>query len=444
MAFTLSYSEIWKKVSYNWTTYNIFWESSVNLPDGWSGWTILETYNSVSASWLSVWDYVGAYIWKVTSDTATRALLKVSIQAYYNSSWETRRVVFNRYLNFSWEDTWVFWTFVKIWKEIDDSATNYRIKIEVDSKTWYQTFTVTNTPSWSWGISMTDKATWKSLVVNWSVVQTAYGKTFNREPAYSGWWNWSNWTCSWETSFDLTNFQIGNEVLCFSINLRAGSTANWKKLTVSCQVQKSKNSEWVSDWMWRLERSDTVNSWYTYAYSWYMGIDKDEIWNDATSYRLKWNWECTNGDTGFTYSFFDISNLSIDTTICPAWALWVEWNHLCYTDNILEEIWYNGYGYKHKIWYQSWYSSYVWTDKSWMIWIQDSGSYADRIHYVDSSWYHRATDLPLWWYWWYATAPWKQWYLWVWAYNADYWYWYLCFVDSSWVKHRIMNPDLSS
>lgn len=442
MALTVN-SDRWKAFIYNDTTYNVFWEENINL-DYAVHWTVTQHFSTVNASSLNMWDFV--FVWKadIASTTATTINAYVAFQWYRDWVWETLHVPFDK--SYSIEQWWnlaLCYAWYCSAAYINSTMTDYRITYVIWNKFWTDSFSITNAPYWTTWIWVDASSTWKSLIVDWSVVQTAYWKTFNREPAYSASsWN-AEWRASWESSFNLTNFQIWNEVLCFALTLIAWTATQWEKVTTKMRLQKMVNGVWTSNWTWEYTWTDTFTAWLEYAYSWYMWIDKDEIWDDASDYRLRRSWDWDKWHGWYTYTFFMVTNLNIDTTVCKSWYLWVEWNNLCYTDNILDEVWRDGYWYKHKIWYES-YSDYVGTDKAWSIRIQSSWTYPNRIHYVDSSWYHRVTSNPLWWYGWYSTASWAEWCIWVWAYSYLYWYGYLCYVDNAWTKHRIMNPDLSS
>lgn len=444
MAYTLDSSQ-WKWYTYDWYTYMIFWEQYPYTDDIYY-WEIYQSFSSLDASSLSLWDWAFCRIWHITSDSPWHsAYVSIQLQWYRNWTWETLYVVTDSNYNFS---TWVprtfaFWAFCDA-HTVNSTMTDYRMRVLVwASGRWSDEFSILDAPYVNPWISVDASSTWKSLIVDWSVVQTAYWKTFNREPPYSqSWWN-SERRASWESSFNLTNFQIWNEVLCFALTLKAWSATDWEVVDTTMRVQKYKDWARVSQGTWSHSWTYTYQAWLIYSYSWYMWIDKDEIWNDATQYRLYRSREWDRGHWDYTYTYFTVSNLNIDTTPCPSWYLWVEWDNLCYTDNTLREVWLDWYGYKHKIWVQSWFMDYVWTDKAWYIRLQSWWNYPDRIHYIDSSWYHRATQNPLWWYGWYATVSGAEWYVWGWDRNAQYWYGYLCYIDSNWTKHRIMCPDLS-
>lgn len=280
--------------------------------------------------------------------------------------------------------------------------------------------------------------TGKSLTFNWSTAYTIYGRDFNPRqsdiPDPPSDWDSNTIRASWETSFNLSWFQYGNEV-CFCVATFHFSGENLRNTDIDITMVFQKYSGgWQNAW-WVYYDTVKFNSASWMQWKWrYVWIDSDEIWDDATQYRFLvqvsgW-WEYEEFTAPFT-----ISNLSFDTTRHPSWYLWVEWQNLCYTDASYSSTrWY-----KHKINYDG---AYSWGSGSpWYIWLPTSST-DDHIYYTDANWYVRRTK---------SSQPrfdegddyaWSgnAWYLWVSdGYWAEDWYAHLCYVNNQWYKRRIIN-----
>ena len=280
-------------------------------------------------------------------------------------------------------------------------------------------------------------ATGKSLLDNWSNFFTFYWKDFNpnvpTRPATSQ----NQMTASWETSYDLADFQPGNEVCCCLFWFKNSGSDN---VYVSWDMYFKKKvwSTYYSEWMWHTSGWASISSdggWYMYYY--YVWIDYDEIQSWYSNYRFEIEWSSTDWSTDTIYCPISVSNLSFDSSFHKPWYLWIEWEYLCYTDAS-----YYGYQwYKHKINHDS----YSWPIKDpWYIRIPSSSS-DTRIYYTDAYGVTRRTHVasdrysPTW-------TP-NTWYVWtqyagkmrVPTWDTEDGYWYLCYVDSGWYKRRMWN-----
>ena len=270
---------------------------------------------------------------------------------------------------------------------------------------------------------------WKSLIVNDSTFYTFYGKDFNPNvPSRPSSWSRSTTRTSWETSFNLTWFWVGNEVCCCLFMPYNNDTSNSVYFSWDMYFQKSYNGTdyyyaWWEDSRWMYIANNDTN--YYYYYVW---VDEDEIWIWETYYRFHIEWSSTDGSHDTIDIPFRVSNLSFDDSLHDSGYLWIEWNYLCYTDWIYGSRWY-----KHKINYDTWYSWWSWDPwyiriPSWTTW---------RIYYTDEYWVVRRTHMADEQYWW--AVFWYPWYIYV--SDGDYteWYWYLCFVDGNWEVRRLWN-----
>lgn len=277
-------------------------------------------------------------------------------------------------------------------------------------------------------VSVSYKAVWKWIAIDWDEWFTFYWKDFN--PTVWTIPSWNTFQASDQTSwFDLSWFQPWHEVWCYVANLSV-SWVSWQLDTYN-RLQARINWSWTT--VWTFPYSDYVSGVNTWAWYMYFWVDYDEIWSYATNYRInmEWHldWESWEENTPFT-----IMNLDIDSTRHDSWYLWVEWSHLCYTD----ASWSSSRWYKHKIAYDSWYSEYVWTSKAWAIWLRPWDN--TRICYVDANWYSRRTYSSDAWYGW-NTNVWSSnaWYMWVSDWDEEDGYAHLCFIAPNWSKRRILN-----
>ena len=268
---------------------------------------------------------------------------------------------------------------------------------------------------------------WKWVMTDWSLFYDFYGKDFNPNvPSMS-----SSLTSAWiydETStFNLTWFQPWHEVWC-SVAIITNNDTSSRTQYVSVSFQQNNSTTWTynfgnvtvwPNWAWKVY----------YVYFW---IDYDEIWSGISSYKVIWDMLDDSAQASFS-----VSGLSIDSTKHSPWYLWIEWNHLCYTDATYSSTkWY-----KHKIQYDS-YTWWSW--EPWYIWIPTSST-DQRIYYTDAYWTVRRTHVasdrysPTW-------TP-NTWYVgtqYAWKMRVPTWdmedgYWYLCYVDSWWYKRRMWN-----
>lgn len=276
---------------------------------------------------------------------------------------------------------------------------------------------------------------WKWLQNNDGMTWVLYWDDFN--PSVPSWFlNASEcFAYNQTTNFDLAWFQPWHEVLWFVYEV---TEAYWyaPQITHTIHMDFLRSSDWSSWETWWYENitdtRDELSSWdfqWKRRY-WYAGVDYDEIWEWYTHYKFH---VYTNDWAYDLYSpTFTVSNLNIDSTRHPAWFMWVEWSHLCYTDATHYSTWY-----KHKIAYDWNYNSFVWTDYSWMIWLDTTTT--RKIYYVDEYWYKRRTYAARDWY--TPSSPWtnKSWAIWTstWWYSS--WWIHLCFVSSAGDKLRILN-----
>lgn len=276
--------------------------------------------------------------------------------------------------------------------------------------------------------------TWKSLVENGDTLYTIFWRDFNPrdsdipDPT-------PDTVASWETSFNLSWFQVGNEVCFCPLVIEVVWLKN-VTINYTMRFQKYKNG-WQNAW-WVHSHTDSLDSDdYWHYYRWYVWVDSDEIWTDATRYRFlieaSWWWVSWSDTAVFT-----VSGLSFDTSSHPSWYMRVEWTQLCFTDALISSTrWY-----AHRINPDSSYSaSYVWTDKAWYIWIPEYANNS-HIYYIDENGYTRRTkesqtrfDENNQYAW---TS--KSWYIWVSnGSSAAQWYGHLCYVNKEWYKRRIIN-----
>ena len=268
----------------------------------------------------------------------------------------------------------------------------------------------------------------KSLIVNNDTFFTFYGKDFNPNiPSRPSPRYWDQTMASWETSYDLNWFSVGNEVCCGFFIFWNTDLDNIVYVSWDMDFQKSYNGSTYYSTGWKESKSMYIqpdNSDWAYYYVW---VDSDEIWIWETYYRFHVEWSSTDGSTGTINIPFTVSNLSFDDSLHPSWYLWVEWNYLCYTDATEWNRWY-----KHKINYDSytWWSGDPWyirvpENTSWYIYYTDANGRVRRTHFADER------------YGW--SRYWTPWYIYVSNGNYTQWYWYLCFVDGNWELRRMWN-----
>ena len=447
MAINLTYADIWKWYTYNWTNYMVFWQPTYHRY-WWFGATIYQSIDgtTLNASSLSAWQFACIHIIRVKADT---------------NEWDVQIVSWLRWKrNWTWEILNIDRNFVtshfNAWTEIQYASaldcnsewiqawiTEYRYQFTVF---WYNTrytyFNVSNAPNPPQWVDVEDISVWKNLVVDWSMVEKFYGKNIFQESRWSWWWSDLVRT-SWETSFNLSSFQIWNVVCVSTFVVSVQNSSDWETIYMECWLEKQKNWNRMDTWYTHQKWEFTVEGWYRYWFWNQARIDYQWVWNDATNYRFVWTYHTSWWSADTRYIIFSISNLDIDVTPYKSWYLWVEWQHLCYTDAKGDMMSVPWYWYKHKMPIDTSQYEDVWTDKSWYIWIDDSWSYPNRLYYVDEYWIKRRTWA---WYWFIAwttsTSSSNSWYIRVsrWWYQADN---YLCFVAYNWTKYRIMNTDLS-
>lgn len=267
----------------------------------------------------------------------------------------------------------------------------------------------------------------KSLIIDWSTFFTFYWQDFNPNvPSRPS--HFDSVTTSWETSYNLSWFQVGNEVCCWVFVFDNDSLTDSVYISWDMEFQKSYNGSdyypaWWSESSWGSASPNSRKAVY-----YYVGVDNDEIWIWETYYRFHIEWSSTDGSTGTINIPFRVSNLSFDDSLHPSWYLWVEWNYLCYTDGTHNSRWY-----KHKINYDTGYS--WWSGEPWYIWV---GSWTTwRIYYTDAYWVVRRTHLADQWYG--SRRYGSSWYIYVSNGNYTEWYWYLCFVDGNGELRRLWN-----
>lgn len=241
------------------------------------------------------------------------------------------------------------------------------------------------------------------------------------------------------SSFDLTNFQPWHEVWCAVFWLEN----DWDSavsFTLYWDFQRYAN--WSRETTWSFPWSDTIQPNWWYYYWWmYFGVDDDEIRDWYTNYRIRWRWAAWWETIWPLYTAFTVYNLNIDSNLYTPWCLWIEWDHLCYTDSTWYESWHDGYWYLHRIAYDSDYYIPVGTEYAWSIWFENQWITAmRRIYYVTEDWYLTRT---YWYQQWYGTpsSPWTQyaWCIRVPTWDMQYWYWHLCYITADWEKLRVLN-----
>lgn len=283
--------------------------------------------------------------------------------------------------------------------------------------------------------------TWvgKSLIVNGDTFFTFYWQDFNpNTPPSPSTWNKNTTYASWETSYNLSWFQVGNEVCCglfgFENNASSSVYVSW-----DMYFQKSYNGSTYYNAGWDESRWADVAGSGRYFYYNYVGVDDDEIWIGANYYRFHIEWSSTDWSSWTINIPFTVSNLSFESGLHKSGYFRVEWNYLCYIDGTWWEMWNNWYGYKHKINYDTGYS--WWSGDPWYVWIPSSND--NHIYYTSANGTVRRTHISSSWYgyYWSNYAPsWaKPWMIWVSDGDAEDWYGYLCYVNSQWQLRRMWN-----
>lgn len=253
----------------------------------------------------------------------------------------------------------------------------------------------------------------------------------------SWWWDYINVIDAF-SSVNLIWFQPWLEV-CVNVAIIDNTGSSTETALIEVWFEQYKSWSWQK-WMDSFYYSETIESGDSYAYWTRVWIDPDEIRPGITSYRyfISINWERKATKS------FSVSNLSFDSSPHPAWYLWVEWNHLCYTAPSI----YSGSsstGYKHMIGYDENYSWWSWTP--WYIWIPSSSS-DHRIYYVTQNGYVYRTK---------ESYEWSGWSTYVGTANKWHirmtpsttsrpeqsWYNYLCYVDWWWYKRRMWIGEIS-
>ena len=278
----------------------------------------------------------------------------------------------------------------------------------------------------------------KSLKYNGSTAYTIYWRDFNPRqtdiPDPPSDWDRNTVRASGETSYNLSWFQCGNEVCFCTYTLHFVWLRN-TTMTVVMRFQKYVSWRVDAGWEDAYTTSYDSDDWIS-RHWYYVWIDSDEIWDDATQYRFLIQVSGGWLEESFTAPF-SVSWLSFDSSLHPAGYLWVQWTQLCYTDaSYSSSRWY-----KHIINMDGSYSATnVWSDKAWYIRLPDSTN-DNHIYYVDANWYTRRTkesqtrfDSS-------EASAWssKAWYIWVSsAYWAENWYAHLCYVNNAGLKRRII------
>lgn len=277
---------------------------------------------------------------------------------------------------------------------------------------------------------------WKWLQFDWTDTWILYWDDFN--PVDQSNYSADHCTVYQATSnFNLSWFQPWHEVWACAWEIRRDWP--WDSYTQTYWMDFKRGGTIVRHRQyyvnWGSITEDQYSRWWWWCYFW---IDKDEIWAWDNNYEVEIY--ATDGTWSDSRSF-TISNLSIDSSYHKSWYLWVDWAHLCYTDNTGDEVWMNGYWFKHKIAYDSSYSTSVWSSNKWFIRLDDSDML--RIYYVDEYWNRRRTypsrflpstsDNPR------TTSSSNKWYMWVWVNDMYQWYGHLCFVAYNWSIRRILN-----
>lgn len=280
---------------------------------------------------------------------------------------------------------------------------------------------------------------WFYLLQNYPI----YWKMFQPyEINRPSWWHWDEdfYTLDKTNSFDLTWFQQWNEVFAWTWCL----SNQWESsVSVSIDIYFDQyvnwhwQNPWTSNWYytatipWKTEEQGTYAN-CAYIWAW---VDTDEIRPWITDYRLRYLVDWVEIQT----VYFDVYNLSFDTTPCNNWFLRVEWANLCYVPPCYYS-WSESTGYKHRIQYDTSYSWATW-QTPWMIWIP-ADSTDHHIYYTTSNWVVRRTKetYPR------PYNPSSTWYSkrgHIWMTPSTYYsteetgYNYICYLDASWYKRRL-------
>jgi len=279
------------------------------------------------------------------------------------------------------------------------------------------------------GISVSYNKIGKWVAVDWRVIQNFYGVDFNPTvPSRPSEWD-SVSAVDETTSFNLSWFQVWNEVFCSVFKLE--STDNYENY-LYWGFEMYYNNTWLETtyvWFDLAIARDGYRWWYSYFW-----VDSDEIWPSSSRYRV--HYYTSDWVIDFYSPEITVSNLSFNTRFRDCGYLRVEWKNLCYTDGA-QSTWGDG-GYKHRIAYDSSFSE----SSAWDPWyIRLESDDILRIYYIDEYWTKRRTYSSDSWYGWNVNV-WssKAWYIRASdAAYADDWYRYLCFIAPNWSKRRIMN-----
>lgn len=269
----------------------------------------------------------------------------------------------------------------------------------------------------------------KSITIDGSVIFTAYWNDLSPTlPSASSWaWNWLRAT--WETTYDLSWFQMGNGVCAWTWTY----VSRWVAWTVDLQFYLQKYTWWWQNTWWSYKSSVSLSA--NYVTKWYsqLPIAHDVIWGDADRYKMlvyfkEWSY------SWYDEVDFDVTNNNIETDWYSPWLITVRWANLVYTDF----DWM-----KHIVKYDGDYNwSYVWDDNAWKLRVQTG--VVRRLYYVDEYWYVRRTyEADNWrnntsWQW-ASVGTQYRWSLWTGSWASDWSNRYLCFVNSNWYKMRLMN-----
>lgn len=254
-------------------------------------------------------------------------------------------------------------------------------------------------------------------------------------------WAWEDlYATDQTTSFDLTNFQMGNEVFSCTL-LLSNQSSSAVTFHAIIYFDQYVNWHWQQSWTCSWDYWDQTLNWKTSDTTWgnwsiqWAWVDTDEIRPWISQYRLRLTIDWVEKSV----LNFSVSNLSFDTTPHPNWYIRVEWANICYVPPSYYS-WSATTGYKHRIQYDTWYSWATW-QTPWMIWIPDDST-DHHIYYTTSNWVVRRTK---------ETYPrpynpsstWysSRWHIWMTpstqSWTEQTWYNYICYIDWSWYRRRL-------
>jgi len=216
--------------------------------------------------------------------------------------------------------------------------------------------------------------------------------------------------------FDLTDFQVGHEVVMTILCVRVNGPDS---KSGEIRIRYIDPERTVTDtWYYYFSLSPDAGGW-SEQYAWVaIGVRPEpwpEIWNNSPFYRVEAQgydgWSDLYRIQYYTTKNLDTTNVNSD---CKVGYIWVEGEMIAFGGDIGAKIFINHDGS----------SSYVGTEYAGRIWIEDT----DKLSYIDRNGYKRKTKRgdKYWITGWmgsavYAGSTAKAGYFWVWGWPSPYW-----------------------